>query len=132
MTRSCPASPIAATPRRPAADVKAGRRPPAGLGLDTGENRRTLPGYGDAENTNTLTTITHIMPNSVRFELGPVATCERVLTGSPYVPLGRLVHGIVDVQHGDLRSAQLAWFRVRDDGPEGEVNRQPGFYRLLG
>jgi hypothetical protein len=66
MTRSCSASPIAATPRRPAADVKAGRRPPAGLGLDTGENRRILSGYEHPENRNTLTTITHIMPMSGR------------------------------------------------------------------
>ena len=64
MTRSCSASPIAATPRRPAADVKAGRRPPEGLGLDTGENRRILSGCGNGENRNTLTTITHIMPMS--------------------------------------------------------------------
>src|SRR5439155_15028440 len=72
MTRSCSASPIAATPRRPAADVKAGRRPPAGLGLDTGENRRILAGCEHAENRNTLTTITHIMPMSGRRL--PVAT----------------------------------------------------------
>jgi hypothetical protein len=66
MTRSCSASPIAATPRRPAADVKAGRRPPEGLGLDTGENRRILSGCGHGENRNILTTITHIMPMSAR------------------------------------------------------------------
>jgi hypothetical protein len=62
MTRFSSPVPVAAIPRRTAADVKAGRRPPEGLGLDTGENRRILSGHGDAENRNTLTTITHIMP----------------------------------------------------------------------
>jgi hypothetical protein len=66
MTRFSSASPTAAIPRRPAADVKAGRRPPEGLGLDTGENRRTLSGHGDAENPNTLTRITGIMPMTGR------------------------------------------------------------------
>jgi hypothetical protein len=62
MTRFSSASPTAAIPRRPVADVKAGRRPPEGLGLDTGENRRILSGCGHGEYRNTLTTITHIMP----------------------------------------------------------------------
>jgi hypothetical protein len=55
--------PVAVPTRRTAADVKAGRRPPEGLGLDTGENRRTIGGHGNGQNNlNSLTRITHIMP----------------------------------------------------------------------
>ncbi len=69
------AAPAASTARCAAAGVKADRRSPEGLGLDTGEDRRTLtparsaitPGPADpasaaADNKIDLHRITHIMP----------------------------------------------------------------------
>ena len=50
--------------RRTAAGVKADRRSPAGLGLDPGEDRRTLATAGTAKTQNTSTKITCIMPMS--------------------------------------------------------------------
>lgn len=49
-------APAASSTRRTAAGVKADRRSPAGLGLDTGEDRRTLT------LTGATTQITCIMP----------------------------------------------------------------------
>jgi hypothetical protein len=54
--------PVAVPTRRAAADVKAGRRPPDGPGLDTSEDRCTLSGCGNREKRNIFTTITQIMP----------------------------------------------------------------------
>jgi hypothetical protein len=53
-------APAASSTRRTAAGVKADRRSPAGLGLDTGEDRRTLTMAG------ATTPITCIMPRSAR------------------------------------------------------------------
>ena len=47
--------------RRTAAGVKADRRSPAGLGLDPGEDRRTLATAGTANTHITCTRITCIM-----------------------------------------------------------------------
>jgi hypothetical protein len=52
--------------RRTAAGVTADRRSPAGLGLDPGEDRRTLATAGTAKTQNTSTKITCIMPMSGR------------------------------------------------------------------
>ena len=53
-------APAASSTRRTAAGVKADRRSPAGLGLDAGEDRRTLTMAG------ATTPITCIMPMSGR------------------------------------------------------------------
>jgi len=53
-------APTASSTRRTAAGVKADRRSPAGLGLDAGEDRRTLTLAG------ATTQITCIMPMSGR------------------------------------------------------------------
>src|SRR6266545_1923280 len=47
-----PTAPAAPHRRRTAADVKADRRSPAGPGLDTGEDRRTLTKAGTTPKTN--------------------------------------------------------------------------------
>ena len=51
-------APAASSPRRTAAGVKADRRSPAGLGLDPGEDRRTLATAGTANTQITCTRIT--------------------------------------------------------------------------
>ena len=48
-----PAAPAASDTRCTAADVKADRRSPEGLGLDTGEDRRTLTKAGTTQLTDT-------------------------------------------------------------------------------
>jgi len=58
--------PAASSTRRTAAGVKADRRSPAGLGLDTGEDRRTLATAGTANTQVTFIPITCIMPMSGR------------------------------------------------------------------
>jgi hypothetical protein len=58
-------APAASSTRRTAAGVKADRRSPAGLGLDTGEDRRTLTTAGAANTQITSIRITCIMPMSV-------------------------------------------------------------------
>ena len=58
--------PAASSTRRTAAGVKADRRSPAGLGLDTGEDRRTLATAGAANTQVTFIPITCIMPNCGR------------------------------------------------------------------
>ena len=60
-------APAASSTRRTAAGVKADRRSPAGLGLDPGEDRRTLATAGTANTHITCTQITCIMPMSGRF-----------------------------------------------------------------
>ena len=55
-------APAASITRRTAVGVKADRRSPAGLGLDPGEDRRTLATAGTAKTQNTSTKITCIMP----------------------------------------------------------------------
>jgi hypothetical protein len=55
-------APAASPTRRTAAGVKADRRSPAGLGLDAGEDRRTLATAGTANTQVTFTRITCIMP----------------------------------------------------------------------
>ncbi len=87
------AAPAAPTARRAAAGVKADRRSPEGLGLDTGEDQRTLtparsaitPGPADpasaaADNKIDLHRITHIMPLSgwtpVRYPSAPLLGME--------------------------------------------------------
>ena len=57
-------APAASSTRRTAAGVKADRRSPAGLGLDPGEDRRTLATAGTANTQDTSTKITCIMPPS--------------------------------------------------------------------
>ena len=52
-------APAASSTRRTAAGVKADRRSPAGLGLDTGEDRRTLATAGTAN------TQVHVHPDHV-------------------------------------------------------------------
>jgi len=47
-----PTAPAAPNTRRTAAGVKADRRPPAGPGLDTGEDRRTLTKAGTTPTTD--------------------------------------------------------------------------------
>jgi hypothetical protein len=59
-------APAASSTRRTAAGVKADRRSPAGLGLDPGEDRRTLATAGTVKTQNTSTKITCIMPMSGR------------------------------------------------------------------
>ena len=59
-------APAASSTRRTAAGVKADRRSPAGLGLDPGEDRRTLAMAGTAKTQNTSTKITCIMPMTAR------------------------------------------------------------------
>ena len=59
-------APAASSTRRTAAGVTAERRPPAGLGLDAGEDRRTLTLAG------ATTQITCIMPKS-----GPQKVIDR-------------------------------------------------------
>jgi hypothetical protein len=59
-------APAASSTRRTAAGVKADRRSPAGLGLDPGEDRRTLATAGTANTQATFTQITCIMPMCVR------------------------------------------------------------------
>ena len=56
--------PAASSTRRTTAGVKADRRSPAGLGLDTGEDRRTLTTAGTAHIQVTFIPITCIMPMS--------------------------------------------------------------------
>ena len=58
--------PAASSTRRTAAGVKADRRSPAGLGLDTGEDRRTLATAGTANTQVTFIPITCIMPMTAR------------------------------------------------------------------
>jgi hypothetical protein len=58
-------APAASSTRRTAAGVKADRRSPAGLGLDPGEDRRTLATAGTANTHITCTRITCIMPRWV-------------------------------------------------------------------
>ena len=58
-------APAASSTRRTAAGVKADRRSPAGLGLDPGEDRRTLATAGTANTHITCTRITCIMPMTV-------------------------------------------------------------------
>ena len=67
--------PAASSTRRTAAGVKADRRSPAGLGLDTGEDRRTLATAGAANTQVTFIPITCIMPMTARCEgaTNPVA-----------------------------------------------------------
>ena len=48
-----PTAPAVSNPRRTAAGVKADRRSPAGPGLDTGEDRRTLTKAGTTPSTDT-------------------------------------------------------------------------------
>jgi len=48
-----PTAPAASNTRRTAADVRADRRSPAGPGLDTGEDRRTLTEAGATPITDT-------------------------------------------------------------------------------
>jgi hypothetical protein len=48
-----PDAPAASNPRRTAAGVKADRRSPAGPGLDTGEDQRTLTKAGTTRTTDT-------------------------------------------------------------------------------
>jgi hypothetical protein len=55
-------APAASSTRRTAAGVKAGRRPPVGLGLDAGEDRRILATAGTANTQITSIRITCIMP----------------------------------------------------------------------
>ena len=62
--------PAASSTRRTAAGVKADRRSPAGLGLDTGEDRRTLATAGAANTQVTFIPITCIMPMSGRPLIG--------------------------------------------------------------
>ena len=57
-------APAASSTRRTAAGVKADRRSPAGLGLDPGEDRRTLATAGTANTQVTFVRITCIMPMS--------------------------------------------------------------------
>jgi hypothetical protein len=59
-------APAALSTRRTAAGVKADRRSPAGLGLDTGEDRRTLITAGTANTQITSIKITCIMPLTER------------------------------------------------------------------
>ena len=54
-------APAASSTRRTAAGVKADRRSPAGLGLDAGEDRRTLATAGTAKTQITSIRITCIM-----------------------------------------------------------------------
>jgi hypothetical protein len=63
--------PAASSTRRTAAGVKADRRSPAGLGLDTGEDRRTLATAGTANTQVTFIPITCIMPMCGRAILPP-------------------------------------------------------------
>ena len=58
-------APAASSPRRTAAGVKADRRSPARLGLDAGEDRRTLATAGTGNNQITSIQITCMMPRSV-------------------------------------------------------------------
>ena len=64
-------APAASSTRRTAAGVKADRRSPAGLGLDPGEDRRTLATAGTANTQATFTQITCIMPMCARRETSP-------------------------------------------------------------
>ena len=57
-------APAASSTRRTAARVKADRRSPEGLGLDPGEDRRTLATAGTANTQVTFVRITCIMPMS--------------------------------------------------------------------
>ena len=59
-------APAASSTRRTAARVKADRRSPEGLGLDPGEDRRTLATAGTANTQVTFVRITCIMPRWVR------------------------------------------------------------------
>jgi len=60
-------APAAPSTRRTAAGVRADRRSPAGLGLDPGEDRRTLATAGTANTQKVpFTQITCIMPMSGR------------------------------------------------------------------
>jgi hypothetical protein len=59
-------APATSYTRCTAAGVKADRRSPAGLGLDPGEDRRTLATAGTAKTQNTSTKITCIMPMAAR------------------------------------------------------------------
>jgi hypothetical protein len=70
-------APAASSTRRTTAGVKADRRSPAGLGLDTGEDRRTLATAGTANTQATFTRITCIMPPRVNSRNQPM--CGRPL-----------------------------------------------------
>jgi hypothetical protein len=65
-------APAASSTRRTAAGVKADRRSPAGLGLDAGEDRRTLTLAG------ATTQITCIMPMSGRTRAATDAVAPRL------------------------------------------------------
>ena len=69
-------APAASSTRRTAAGVKADRRSPAGLGLDPGEDRRTLATAGTANTHITCTRITCIMPRWAR-----LCRCADTLSG---------------------------------------------------
>ena len=58
-------APAASSTRRTAAGVKTDRRSPEGLGLDPGEDLRTLATAGTANTQDTFTRITCIMPMRV-------------------------------------------------------------------
>jgi len=72
-------APAASSTRRTAARVKADRRSPEGLGLDPGEDRRTLATAGTANTQVTFVRITCIMPMTGR----PLIGIMRVILGRP-------------------------------------------------
>jgi len=83
--------PAASSTRRTAAGVKADRRSPAGLGLDTGEDRRTLATAGTANTQVTFIPITCIMSMSGR----PLIQVMRVI-----LPIMNILSEEVSTQRG--------------------------------
>ena len=76
-----PAAPAASDTRCTAADVKAERRSPEGLGLDTGEDQRTLPKAG----TTATTPQDHVHnadERSWRSSLGPGRSVRRAASST--------------------------------------------------
>jgi hypothetical protein len=100
-------APAASSTRATAAGVKADRRSPAGLGLDTGEDRRTLATAGTGNTQVTFTRITCIMPRSARSGVVRGASLRRqfvvLVASSRKTPAGRRLR-----LHGCPHAEQLA------------------------
>jgi len=109
--------PAASSTRRTAAGVKADRRSPAGLGLDAGEERRTLTLAG------ATTPITCIMPMRAR-----LLTAQSLVhvNSQPFVRqlVTRWISPVV-------RQAHLLRGQARDIGPLGVLHKGSGSGNLV-
>jgi len=115
--------PAASSTRRTAAGVKADRRSPAGLGLDTGEDRRTLATAGTANTQVTFIPITCIMPMRAR-----LLTAQSLVhvNSQPFVRqlVTRWISPVV-------RQAHLLRGQARDIGPLGVLHKGSGSGNLV-